>query len=62
VTTIIKPAEPDNRILECVKDPKAALIVTGDKHLLAMKKFDCIGTARTAGFLYIFGPEDKFRR
>ena len=69
-TTIITPAdktallqdEPDNRILECAEDPNAALGVTEDKHLLAMKEFDGIGTARIAGFLHVFGPEDKFRR
>jgi predicted nucleic acid-binding protein len=54
--------KPDNRILECAEVPNAALLVTGDEHLLAMKEFDCIGTARISGFLHIFGPEDKFRR
>jgi putative PIN family toxin of toxin-antitoxin system len=31
--------DPDNRILECAEDVKADFIVTGDKHLLSLKKF-----------------------
>lgn len=62
VSTVIKPAmkisllrdEPDNRILECARAAKAALIVTGDRHLLALKEFEGIGISRTAGFLYTF--------
>ena len=32
--------DPDNRVLECAEDSEADLIVTGDKHLLALKKFE----------------------
>jgi predicted nucleic acid-binding protein len=54
--------EPDNRILECAEDPNAAPGVTEDRHLLTMKEFEGIGTARIAGFLHDVGPEDKCRR
>lgn len=60
VATVIKPSsritilkdEPDNRILECAKDSKADLIVTGDKHLLALKNYEGIGITRISGLLY----------
>ena len=69
VATVIKPAakitllqdEPDNRILECAKASNACLIVTGDKHLLALKEFEGIGITRIAGFLYTFESKDKLR-
>jgi len=31
--------EPDNRIVECAMEAKAAFIVTGDKHFLSLKHF-----------------------
>ncbi|MDI6890668.1 MAG: putative toxin-antitoxin system toxin component, PIN family [Thermodesulfovibrionales bacterium] len=67
VATVIKPAikitllqdETDNRILECAKASNANLIVTGDKHLLSLKKYSGVGITRIAGFLYIFENKDK---
>lgn len=66
VVTIIKPVKklnilsdaPDNRILECAKEADANLIVTGDRHLLALKGYEGIGITRIADFLYSF-PSKK---
>ncbi len=44
--------DPDNRILDCAVQAKADLIVTGDKHLLALKEYQGIGITTVAGFLY----------
>lgn len=43
--------DPDNKVLECAKDYKADLIVTADKHLLALKKFEGIHILRITEFL-----------
>lgn len=54
VAAIIKPGirldvlddMSDNRILECAIAAKARLIVTGDNHLLDLKKYEGIGVTR----------------
>ncbi len=43
--------EPDNRILECALDVKADLIITGDKHLLALGECEGMKIIRLANFL-----------
>ena len=43
--------EPDNRILECAREAKAELIVTGDRHLLELGEYERIGVVTLAGFL-----------
>ena len=43
--------EPDNRILECALDVKASFIVTGDRHLLALKNYKGINIVKLADFL-----------
>ena len=48
---------PDNRILECAAEAKVDVIVTGDRHLLKLKKFQGIAIVRLADFLGMF-PED----
>lgn len=48
--------EPDNRILECAVQAGASAIVTGDKHLLALKSYEGIGIMTVAELLYTF-PE-----
>lgn len=66
VANVLKPAKslavlsdaPDNRILECAKEANANLIVTGDKHLLALKDYEGIGITRISGFLYSFSARD----
>ena len=59
---VVKPAieldvlkdEPDNRILECAVEARADLVVTGDRHLLKLKKFQGIPIMRLADFLRMF--------
>lgn len=62
VATVIKPAvrlseladEPDNRILECAVESEADIIVTGDRHLLKLKKYKGIPVVRLRDFLGSF--------
>ena len=57
---IVKPTErinifqdePDNRILECAGHIKADYIVTGDKHILGLKKFEDAKIVTLAEFLH----------
>jgi uncharacterized protein len=44
--------EPDNRILECAVAAGASAIVTGDRHLLALKSYEGIGIMTVADLLY----------
>ena len=63
--TVLKPAVklnvledgPDNRILECAIEAGADLVVTGDRHLLKLKKFHDIPIVRLVDFLRMF-PEE----
>ncbi len=56
VSEIVRPKKtlqiiedcPDNRILECAVEGKANFIVSGDKHLLALKEFQKIPIVRAA--------------
>jgi len=43
----------DNRVLECALEGKAEYIVSGDKHLLRMKKFRGIKIVRAKEFLEV---------
>jgi len=43
--------EPDNRILECALLAKADIIVTGDRHLLALKHHHETSIVKLADFL-----------
>jgi uncharacterized protein len=47
----IKADPADNRILECAVESRAACIVTGDKHLLELGRFDGIPILDVAAFL-----------
>ena len=49
--------EADNRILECALEGRADLVVTGDRHLLRLKRFEGIPIVRLADFLRLF-PEE----
>ena len=59
VAKVVKPVaklniladEPDNRILECAGHVKADYIVTGDKHILGLKKFENTKIVTIAEFL-----------
>ena len=43
--------DPDNRILECVKHAGAEVIVTSDRHLLALSSFEGVAIMTLADFL-----------
>jgi hypothetical protein len=43
--------EPDNRILECAVAGRAEVIVTGDKALLALKRYKTIQVLTLRGYL-----------
>lgn len=43
----------DNRILECVEKVDANLVVTGDPHLLKLRRFGGAGIVRVSTFLRI---------
>src|SRR5262249_21169876 len=43
--------EPDNRLLECALMGKASCIVTGDKHMLKLKRYEGVSMIRLAEFL-----------
>lgn len=45
----------DNRILECAEKVAADLIVTGDPHLLRLRRFGSCGIVRVSTFLRILG-------
>ena len=49
--------EPDNRILECALAAQADLIVSGDRHLRQLKKFQGIPILRLVDFLRLFPAE-----
>ncbi|MBI2528820.1 MAG: putative toxin-antitoxin system toxin component, PIN family [Candidatus Rokubacteria bacterium] len=46
---------PDNRILECAGEGAADLIVTGDRHLLKLRRFGRTGIVRVSTFLHTLG-------
>ncbi len=64
-STVYKPSvrvdvladAPDNRILECALAAGADLIVTGDRHLLKLKKYQDIPIIRLADLLRMFPSE-----
>ncbi len=43
--------EPDNRILECALESQADLIVTGDRHLLDLARYETTRVIKLAEFL-----------
>ena len=46
--------EPDNRVLECAEAAGADFVVTGDKHLLFLKRFQNSNVVRLSDFLKKF--------
>ena len=46
--------DADNRILECALDGRVDLVVTGDRHLLKLRRFEGIPIVRLADFLRLF--------
>ena len=55
--SIVKEKESDNRILECAVSGDANLIVTGDKHLLRLKKYKNIPIVRPKYLTYLVKEE-----
>ena len=49
--------QADNRILECALDAQVDLVVTGDRHLLKLRRFEGIPIVRLADFLRLFPQE-----
>ena len=45
----------DNRILECAEKTGADLIVTGDRHLLKLRRFGKTGIVRVSTFVHTLG-------
>lgn len=48
---IIKEDQADNKILECAKEGKVNYIISQDKHLLKLKKFENIKIIKPEDFL-----------
>lgn len=67
VAEIVKPKtrlsvladEPDNRILECAVEGSVHLVVSGDRHLLRLRKFQDIPISRLADLLRTFPFADQ---
>ena len=55
--SIIKEDEDDNRILECAAEGKVQYVVSGDKHLLFLEKYEGIEILSPAQFLRIVSRE-----
>jgi putative PIN family toxin of toxin-antitoxin system len=53
---VIKEDPPDNRILECAVTGGADYIVTGDKDLLRLRKYDAIRIFKVSEFLDLLSP------
>lgn len=51
----------DNRILECAEKVDADLIVTGDPHLLRLRRFGRAGIVRVSTFLRVLGRASPAR-
>lgn len=51
VIKVIREDEPDNRILECAVAADAEAVVTGDQHLLKLKRFRGIAIVSPREFL-----------
>ena len=43
--------DPDNRILECALIAQADMVVTGDRHLLSLKRYERISIVKLSDFL-----------
>jgi uncharacterized protein len=46
--------DPDNRILECAREVKADLIISGDKHLLKLNHHEDCRIIKLSDFLMMF--------
>lgn len=50
--------KPDNRILECASAAGAELVITGDRHILQLRRFEETRMVRLVDFLRMF-PGDQ---
>jgi hypothetical protein len=48
---VVKEDPPDNRVLECAVSSGADYVVTGDKDLLRLGRYDSIGIINPSDFL-----------
>lgn len=55
--SVIKERESDNRVLECAVYGDTNLIVSGDKHLLKLKKYQSIPIVRPVYLTYLIKEE-----
>jgi len=60
--TIINNDPDDNKILECAVDCQADLIISADKHLTSMKKYENIKIMHPSSLKYIFPQLKKPRK
>jgi uncharacterized protein len=56
---VIKEDPADNRILECAVSAGADYIVTGDKDLLRLKRYDSIRILSVADFLEVAAKQER---
>ena len=59
---IVKADKSDNKILECAVDYKADVLVSGDSHLLQIKKYKGIAILRPAEFMNLYRDDGTFVR
>ncbi len=57
--TAIRSDKSDNMILECAVAYDADVIVSGDSHLLELKKYRSISIRKPADFLRVYGSLDE---
>jgi len=66
IATVVRPTiriqviadEPDNRVLECAVSADADLIVSGDRHLLALGAYDGVHVVSVASAVGLLGEGD----
>lgn len=51
--------EPDNRILECAIQAHANFIVTGDRHLLTLQRYEGVEVIGLTAFLELLSRSEK---
>lgn len=49
--------EPDNRVLECAVEGKVDFVVTGDKHILALREYKGITIVNLSDFLKLIDKQ-----
>ena len=57
---IVEEDPDDNKVLECAKEGKVKYIITNDKHLLKLRKFEGIKIVTPEEFLRIFKIKSRY--